>query len=105
MAENLRRAVALNPNYAEAHFLLGLMASAEKRPLEALEQLKRAAEVLPRQSQFWHALALAAHEAGDPAEARRAARRARDAAANPREIEMAEAAPHLAGPPPPGSRR
>jgi tetratricopeptide (TPR) repeat protein len=101
VTENLRRAVTLNPNYAEAHFLLGTMASAEKRPLDALEHLTRAAEVLPRQSQFWHAVALAAHEAGDPLEARRAARRARDAAANPREIEMAEAALRLVEPPPP----
>jgi len=104
VAENLRRAVTLNPNYAEAHFLLGLMASADKRPLEALEHLKRAAEVLPRQSQFWHAVALAAHEAGEAAEARRAARRARDAAANPREIEMAEAALRLVDPLPPGPK-
>jgi tetratricopeptide (TPR) repeat protein len=101
VAANLGRAVALNPNYAEAHFLLGLMASSEKRPVEALEHFKRAAEILPRQSQFWHALALAAHEAGDATEARRAARRARQSAATPREIEMAEAALRLVETPAP----
>ena len=91
VTESLRRAVTLSPNYAEAHHLLGLMASTEKHPLDAIEHLKRAAEILPRQPQFWHALALAASEAGDDVEARRAARRGRAAAETPREIEMAEA--------------
>lgn len=95
VAGGVRRAVELNPNYAEAHFRLGLMASEERRPAEAMEHYSRAAEILPRQSQFWHALAVTAHEVGDEAAARRAARRARDMAANAREREMAEAALRL----------
>lgn len=93
--ESLRRAVSLNPDYAEAHFILGLMDSQDQRVVDAMEHFKRAAAILPRQSQFWHALAMAAREAGDEAEARRAARRARAAASTPQEIEMADAALRL----------
>jgi tetratricopeptide (TPR) repeat protein len=100
VASGVRRAIDLNPNYAEAHFLLGLMASEEHRPAEAMEHYRRAARILPRQSQFWHALAVTAHEVGDEAEARRAARRARDTAANAREREMAEAVLRLVTTPP-----
>ncbi|MBI4876876.1 MAG: tetratricopeptide repeat protein [Acidobacteria bacterium] len=101
---HLRQAVELQPNYAEAHFLLGLQAAADKRSSAAILHFQQAVRVLPRQSQFWHALALAAHEAGDEAEARRAARRARDAAAGRREIEMADAALDLVASPKPPPR-
>jgi len=52
--ENLKKAVELNPNYAEANFLLGVMASGDGRHEEAVEYLRRATAILPRQANFWH---------------------------------------------------
>jgi len=92
----LRQVVELDPNYAEAHFLLGLMASQEGRHDEAIPMIERAAAILPRQSYFWHALAMAYHHTGDARKALRAARRAREAAVRPQEVEMAAAAVRLA---------
>ncbi len=92
---NLWKVVELNPAHAEAHFLLALAASGRGRHAEAIPLLRRAVEILPRQSYFWHALALACHQTGDRDQARRAARRARDAAGNAHEREMAEAAVRL----------
>ncbi|MCW5980908.1 MAG: hypothetical protein KIT09_22700 [Bryobacteraceae bacterium] len=101
VAGQLRKTVELNPNYAEAHFLLGVMASAAGEPEKAVESLRRAAAILPRQANFWHALALACHESGRGELARRAARRALEAAVTEQEAEMARAAIRLAEAPPP----
>ena len=89
---NLEIAVARNPNLAEAQFLLGLMATKEGRCDEALGPLSQAARILPRQSYFWHALALCQHELGNQEQARLAAMRAVRAASNSQQREMAEAA-------------
>lgn len=89
---HLRRTVELNPNFAEAHFLLGAAASQAKRYGDAIAHLERAVAVLPRQSYFWHALAMAYHGSGNLAGARRAAWRARDSAVTDHELGMAEAA-------------
>ena len=99
IAKNLERAAGLNPNFAEAHFLLGNLELAAGRAREAAERFLRAAEILPRQAVFWHAAALALHETGETDQARRAAFRARDAAADERETEMAEAAIRLVSAP------
>jgi tetratricopeptide (TPR) repeat protein len=88
----LRKAVALNPLFAEAHFMLGGALLRNGRRNEALAHLQKAASLLPRQSSLWHALALALHEAGRADEARRAAWRALEAAATSAEEEMARAA-------------
>lgn len=92
VAALLHRTLELNPHHAEAHFLLGTTAIHEGRLEEGLEHLRRAAEILPRQSSFWHALALAYHKAGQDELARRAARRALEAALTEQEREMAKAA-------------
>ncbi len=89
--ELLERAVELNPSHAEAHFLLGQFASSHGRLEEAVEHIRQAAEILPRQSSFWHALALACHKSRRPELARQAARRALEAAATEQEAEMARA--------------
>lgn len=91
----LERSIELNPAHPEAHFILGLVASKEKRPADAVRHFDRAASILPRQSSFWHALALACHETGDRGCARRAASRAVDNAATPEELTMAQAAVRL----------
>lgn len=103
VAANLRRATELNPNFAEAHFLLGLMFTYQKRDAEAIPHFERAAAILPRQSYFWHALALARQRTGDAAEARRAAARALENAVNRNEADMAQAALRLAEQAPPAA--
>ncbi len=96
---SLRKAVALNPQFAEAHFMLGGALLKNGRRTEAVAHLQKAASLLPRQSSLWHALALALHEAGRTEEARRAAWRALKAAATSAEEEMARAALHKIGEP------
>jgi tetratricopeptide (TPR) repeat protein len=100
---NLEMAVSRNPNYAEAHFLLGLSAANEGRHAEAIPHLEQAVSIFPRQSPFWHALAFSLHAAGRSEEARRAAQRALDSAANPQQAEMARAAVRLTGTPRPAA--
>ncbi len=107
IAALLTKTVELNPNHAEAHFLLGTMAEADGRIDEGVEHLRRAAEILPRQAGFWHALALAYHKTGRAELARRAARRALEAAETEQEQQMARAALDLvsrAAPAPPPAR-
>ncbi len=92
----LREAIDRNPQHAEAHFILGLALARERDDAVALEHFATAARLLPRQSSFWHALALCHHRLGDASSAEAAARRALQAAATPEQIEMAEAAIRLA---------
>lgn len=89
---SLQKAVSLNPQFAEAHFMLGGALLGRGRRLEAIEHLKQAAALLPRQSSLWRALALALHESGRNEEARRAAWRAVQTARTEADAEMARAA-------------
>ncbi|MBX9604321.1 MAG: hypothetical protein K2X35_25190 [Bryobacteraceae bacterium] len=106
----LRRVAVLNPRHAEAHHLLGLMASESRRWEEAAAHLRRAAQLRPRQASWWHALAFAEWKANRVAEAREAARRAAAFAATPAEQAMATAllndmgAPAATAPAVPGDR-
>ncbi len=103
--ESLRTAIRLNPNFAEAHLVLGTSLSAENHYREAVPHLREAAAILPRQAAVWHALTLAYHHLGETAAARGAAYRALQAAATEQEVEMAHAALRLVdakpGPQPP----
>jgi Flp pilus assembly protein TadD len=101
----LEKAVAASPNLAEAHFLLGIRASGQMRFEAAIEHLRRAVEIFPRQVYFWHALAFAYFKIGDAAQSRAAAYRAKNAARSPQELEMAEAAIRLSAPPKPAPRK
>jgi len=85
----LQRTLALNPKHVEAHFVLANMLSAEGNPTAAIPHLKQAIEVLPRQSQFWHALAIAYLDSNQRTEAASAAKHAADSAATPQEADMA----------------
>lgn len=93
---NLEKAVERNPRYAEARFLLGVGAAREDRHAEALVHLEAAVAVFPRQSYFWHALAVSYRAAGKTEQARQAAQRALESAANPEQADMARAAMQLA---------
>jgi tetratricopeptide (TPR) repeat protein len=74
--ELLRKTASLNPDFAEARFLLGVHATDDGRTAEAVAHLRAAVRVLPRQSSFWHALAFALYRAGQRQEAAEAAARA-----------------------------
>ena len=87
--EFLNKTIALNPIHVEAHFILATMLSTEGRHEEAIGHLKKAVDVLPRQSSFWHALGIAYLESGRRELARGAAKRAADCAATPQEEDMA----------------
>ena len=95
----LEQAVAANPRHPEAQFLLGLMDASDKDFDAAIRHYRAAVDVLPRQSSFWHALAMAYVEIGQRPAAREAARHALETAALPHEREMAEAALSLAAAP------
>jgi len=88
----LTEAVGRNPKLAEAQFLLGLMAQEDGRHREAIGPLEEAVKGLPRQSYFWHALAVSYHQLGEGDRARRAARKAADSARSEQERSMAQGA-------------
>ncbi len=87
--EYLQRAVDLNPQLAEAQYLLGLMDASDGRHAEAIGHFERALAVLPRQSPFWRALAESYEADGEKAKAAAAARRAVDAAQTGEDSAMA----------------
>ena len=88
----LEKAVAANPNHAEAHFLLGIRASDAERYSDAITHLRRAVEVLPRQAYFWQALSFASYKLGNLGDARAEALRALNCASTDHELDMARAA-------------
>jgi tetratricopeptide (TPR) repeat protein len=103
--DQVRRALAevvgRSPNHAEAQFLLGTLLQDEGVHEAAIAPLESAARLLPRQSYFWHALALAYHAVGRSDDARGAARRAAVSAKNAQQSEMASAALRLVARPSP----
>jgi len=91
----LRQTIERNPNHAEAHFILGLRAAAAGDNESAIDSYQKAAQILPRQATFWHALALTLERANRRPEAAHAALRCRLAARNAPEREMAAALEYL----------
>jgi tetratricopeptide (TPR) repeat protein len=85
----LERAVARNPSHPEAHFLLGVRATDEKRYRDAVDHLREAVAILPRQANFWHALGFAYSRLGNLPEARKAALKAVRIAETEQEEKMA----------------
>jgi tetratricopeptide (TPR) repeat protein len=102
--KNLKEAVKRNPNFAEAQFLLGVAAANEDRHAEAIPYLERATAIFPRQSYFWHALAISYFAADMKQEAQRAAHKALESAATPQQAEMARQAIRLTETPEPAAR-
>ena len=67
---DIDRAVALGPNYAEAHATRGYILSYASRPAEAVESLKRSMQLDPRHPPIWlHFLAHAYFVGGQYADA------------------------------------
>jgi tetratricopeptide (TPR) repeat protein len=72
----LERAIAADPSYAEAQLVLGQRQTDRGDYTPAIEHLEKAANILPGQSDIWHALAYAQVKAGLKDAARDSARRA-----------------------------
>lgn len=85
----LRKAVELSPNYAEAHFLLGVRAGEAGDTGGAILHLHRATEILPQQASFWQELAQEYLRVNRKQDARTAARHALQLSATPQEEGMA----------------
>jgi tetratricopeptide (TPR) repeat protein len=93
----LEKAVSIDPNFAEARFLLGVRATDSGNFPAALEHLHRAVTIKPRKFTYWHALGYAQAKAGDRQGAAESARRAAILASTGAEEQMADALTLLAG--------
>jgi tetratricopeptide (TPR) repeat protein len=87
----LEKAIAVNPNYGEAHLLLGIRFTDAGDLPRAIPHLEQAVRFLPRQSYAWHALAYAQLKAGLKEESRKSARTALETAETPEHERMAQA--------------
>ena len=92
----LDRALRMDPNFAEANFLLGVHATDRGNLAGAIEHLQHAVAIEPRHFTYWHALGYAQSKAGDRQGAAASARRATLIASNAQEEEMATALTQLA---------
>jgi WD40 repeat protein/tetratricopeptide (TPR) repeat protein/tRNA A-37 threonylcarbamoyl transferase component Bud32 len=75
-ADVLQDAVRLQPQQAEAQLLLAQLHAAQDQPREALTWYRRLVEGQPEHAEGWYRIAELARRLGQPAEARRAARKA-----------------------------
>ena len=62
----LEKALAVDPNFAEAHFLLGVRETDRGEYAAAIEHLQRAVAIEPRRFTYWHALGYAQAKVGRP---------------------------------------
>ena len=86
----LEKTIAVNPNLADAQFLLGAHASDNGNYTAAVDRLREATRLRPQRSYFWHALGYAQWKLGRREEALESARRAVATAENSDEAGMAE---------------
>jgi len=89
--ELLARVVSMDPNFAEAQFLLGEHQSDDGNYSAAVEHLREAVRVRPRESNYWYALAFAQMKLGNPGDAIDSARRAKRNAPSDPDEQMADA--------------
>jgi hypothetical protein len=83
--------IELNPNFADAQFMLGVRKTDNGLFDRAVEHLKVATQLRPRRSDYWHALGYAQTKAGRTADALASARRAVATASTSAEESMARA--------------
>ena len=89
---DLRTAVKMNPDFWQARHLLGYLYLHGHQYPEAIEQLRAAARLQPRNVNVWQNLALAMFYAGDKDKALVAANQGRIVATKPNEIDAIEGA-------------
>jgi tetratricopeptide (TPR) repeat protein len=87
----LEKAIQLDPDFADAHFLLGVRDTDDKKFAAALEHLRAATRGHPDRSSYWHALAYAEILAGNAELALPTVRRAMLSAETESERRAAEA--------------
>jgi tetratricopeptide (TPR) repeat protein len=92
----LNKALDVDPNFAEAHFLLGVHATGSGNFRAAIDHLRQAVAIQPRRFTYWDALGYAQVKSGDRQGAAEAARRTVLIASNGQEEEMAAALTLLA---------
>jgi tetratricopeptide (TPR) repeat protein len=96
----LEKALSVDPDLSDAHFLLGTRATDDGNFAAAIEHLRQAVAIQPRRFTYWHALGYAQAKAGDRHGAAESARRTVIIASNPQEEQMAAALALLASEPP-----
>src|SRR5262249_21334913 len=104
VGELLENVIRLNPNFVDAQFLLGVRKTDDGRYAAAIDHLKIATRLRPRNSGYWHALGYAQIKAGLAADALSSARRAIATAWTAEEDSMAHSLITLATEQPPASR-
>jgi tetratricopeptide (TPR) repeat protein len=92
----VEKALAFDPDFAEAHFLLGVRLTDAGQLSSAIGNLQQAVALQPRRFTYWNALAYAQAKSGDRAAAAESARRASILAHTPEEERMAAALTQLA---------
>jgi Flp pilus assembly protein TadD len=97
----IEKALAIDPNFAEAHFLLGVRLTDAGSFSSAVAHLEKAVALQPRRFTYWNALTYAQAKAGDRQSASASARRASILAHTPEEEHMAAALTQLAAAPSP----
>ncbi len=85
----LERVVEIDPNFAEAHVLLGVRATDEGDLNAGLRHLEQAVTLMPRKSYAWYSLGYAQWKKGDAVGARRSLQQALQTAASPEQRTMA----------------
>jgi Tfp pilus assembly protein PilF len=96
----LERAVALDPDFGAAQFLLGLRQTDDGNLAPAVEHLTRAVRARPRRSDYWHALGYAQLKLGRTAAALASAQRAAAVSETTTQEDMAQALVSLIRTPP-----
>ena len=96
----IEKALTIDPNFAEAHFLLGVRLTDDGNFASAVSHLEKAVTLQPRRFTYWNALAYAQAKSGDRQAASASARRASILAHTPQEEHMAAALTQLASAPP-----
>ncbi len=89
--ELLERAIALDPDFGQAQFLLGVGQTDDGDFSSAIEHLKMAVRSRPRRSDYWHGLAWAQWKLGRTEDALASARRAVTVSQSNTEEDMARA--------------
>jgi tetratricopeptide (TPR) repeat protein len=100
----LEKTLSIDPDFAEAHFLLGVRATDDGNFATAIAHLRDATGLQPRRFSYWHALGYAQAKSGDRRAAAESARRASVIAQTDPEEKMAAALTLLASENPPAIR-